>query len=657
MHTMMMRFRTSTLVLAALVGLSARAQYFPFVVSYDAPDNIVNMKTLLGGPIGEEDSVFVKNGHFATAKGPIRFNATNLTGPANLPSKPFADRLADRLARFGVNCVRLHFLDCPKGYGSFMQPRQPCLLKETDDPFDYAFDVAQFDRLDYLVAAFKRRGIYVNVNLHVARFMNYLLEGRVSQKGLTWLDRDIIESEKRFARDFLTHRNPYTGLTWALDPVVAMIELNNEDAPFNDCHKALVAGGPGFATFIAARETAYLEEMKTLIRDEIRCAAPLAGTQVTYTSSHVQSCLDYFDAHEYWCHPSPVKAEWLVADVPQVNRPRDNCVAWLAARRVRGYPFTVSEYNNPYPNRTGAEGQLLLRAYGAYQGWDGIFSYTYDNRADSEPDHVAYFFSTVARTDVLAHLPACAALYLRGDVRPARKTLAVGATRADYLARFEKNHIVFDDVTQASGGRVPYGAGLVTGLAFVLEGAERPAAVSALGDVLVSDTGELEWNVSMPDAGFVAVRTPNTKAFTGFVRGRRFDLGNGVTLAVGETERDWATVSLVSKDANGFGRSGAARILLAVTGQAHNTGARFTEWPQADGTVKVSTRGADWGTGPFLVEGVSASVTLPAAAAACWALDERGMRKATVPVESGGGRSVVRVGPAHRTVWYEIETR
>lgn len=638
-----------------LVLRTARAR-FPFVISYDAPDNVVNMKGLLGGPIGEADRVFVKDGHFATAKGPIRFNATNLTGPANMPSKPYADRLADRLARFGINCVRLHFLDCQQGYGSFMQARQPGLLKPSDDPFDFAFDAAQFDRLDYLVAAFKRRGIYVNVNLHVARFMNYLIEGRASQKGLTWLDRDIIASEKRYARAFLTHRNPYTGLTWAEDPVVAMVELNNEDAAFDACHKALKEGKPGFAKVIAEREIAYLKEMKALIRDELGCRAPLAGTQVTYTSAHVNGVLDYLDAHEYWCHPSPVRADWLVPDVAQVNRPTDNCIAWLASRRARGYPFTVSEYNNPYPNRTGAEGPLLLHAYGAYQGWDGVFLYTYDNRADSEPDHVAYFFSMVARTDVLAHLPACAALYLRGDVKPARRTLAVGGTFADYLARFDRNRLIFDDATQASGGKVPYGTGLVTGLDFVLEGTERPTDVPALGPVLVSDTGELEWNVSAPDAGYVAIRTANTKAFTGFVRGRTFDLGDGVTLAVGATARDWATVSLVSKDANGFGRDGKARLLLAVTGQAHNTGARFTEHPQKDGTVKVSTRGADWGTGPFEVEGVPATVTLPAKAARCWALDERGERAGPVPVRAVGGGTAVDVGPQYRTVWYEIET-
>ena len=111
---------------------------FPFVVSYDAPDNVVSMKHLLDAPAGKHGHVFVKDGNFHTAKGKIRFNATNLTGPANFPSKDYADRMADRMARFGLNCVRLHFLDAPYGYGTFaaaaeVPPRGQGLAHGVDD--------------------------------------------------------------------------------------------------------------------------------------------------------------------------------------------------------------------------------------------------------------------------------------------------------------------------------------------------------------------------------------------------------------------------------------------------------------------------------------------------------------------------------------------
>ena len=671
---------------------------FPFAISHDPPVGVADMSSLLDAPAGRHGRVRVADGHFATDAGRIRLNAVNLTGPANFPSHRHAERMAARLAALGVNCVRLHFMDCQKGYGSFMQERQPCLLKDGDDPLAYEIDEAQFERLDYLAAQFKKRGIYVNVNLHVARLMAYLLEGRTSLKGATWFARELVESEKRWARDFLGHFNPHTGMTWAEDPVVAVVELNNEDAllcrfqtdayrglpmPYGD-ELATRFGGPlpgagemtpEFLRFLLDTEEGYVAEMTALIHGEIGCAAPVSATQVTYTPLWPQLAADYLDAHEYWCHPSPVNAEWKIRDAPMSNEPEANCIAWLTSRAAAGVPYTVSEYNTPYPNRHGAEGLLLLHAYGAFQNWDGLFAYSYDNRADGEPDHVEYFFSLVARTDVLAHFPACAALFLRGDVSAARTVVEVAATREDWIQRYTENWNraidaakPFDDTSETTGGALPYALGLLHGTRLVTGGTRSSssasdvsvsAAAASAARVWESDTGELLWDASTEGAGYVLVASPNAKVFTGFVRDGAVDLGDGVSLSVAPTEGGFATVSLVSHDATGFGADGrAARILLVATGLAQNAGAKFADEGDAGCNARfVSTRGADWGGGPFLVEGVAAKVVLPASAerTSAWALDGAGRRVREIPITRGeDGRAVVAIGPEFKTVWYEI---
>ena len=674
---------------------------FPFTISYGPLAGVADMSHLLDVPAGRYGRVRVADGHFVTDKGRIRFNAVNLTGPANFPSRRYAERMAARLAALGVNCVRLHFMDCQKGYGSFMQNRQHCLLKDGDDPLAYEIDEAQFEKLDYLAAQFKKRGIYVNVNLHVARLMAYLLEGKSSLKGATWFARELVESEKRWARDFLGHFNPHTGMTWAEDPVVAVVELNNEDALFCRFQTNVHAGKPmpfqeeladrfggpllsagkmtdDLVRFLIDTEEKYVAEMCALIHGELGCAAPVVATQVTYTPLWPQLAGDYLDAHAYWCHPWPVNAEWTILDAPQVNHPEDNCVSKLTSRAAAGVPYTVSEYNNPYPNRYGTEGLLLLHAYGAFQDWDGIFAYSYDNRADSEPDHVEYFFSLIARTDVLAHFPACAALFLRGDVAPAREVVTVASSREGWIRRFMAaaqrdlaSAHPHDDTFDASNGALPYALGLSKGLRLLpaISPTVKPSncqtvkpsngsTVERFNGRTESDTGELVWDVSLEGAGYVTVSAENVKVFTGFVRGRVFDLG-GVRLKIGQTEGDWATVSLVSHDATGFGGDGRpARILLAATGRACNAGAVFTEVDRsAAGEAIIASRGKDWGGGPFQVEGVPAEVSLPSPASrtACWALDGSGLRLAPVPVQSGpDGNAVVAIGPDYRTVWYEI---
>ena len=59
-------------------------------------------------------------------------------------------------------------------------------------------------------------------------------------------------------------------------------------------------------------------------------------------------------------------------------------------------------------------------------------------------------------------------------------------------------------------------------------------------------------------------------------------------------------------------------------------------------------------------EGIPATITLPAPAArtTCRALDERGKPKADLPVTADAdGHAVVAIGPAYRTVWYEIAVK
>ena len=221
----------SVVSIAAGAALAADDGMFPFVVSYDALDNVVNMSHLLDAPAGKNGRIRVKDGHFADDRGRVRLHATNLTGPANFPSHEEAERLAARLARFGVNCVRLHYFD--SSYGTFMLPHEQGILAE-DFRTRRRFDPERRDRQDYLIAQFKKRGIYVNVNLHVARTLDardgFAPGSPWANKGVDQFDPRVIEMEREYARELLSHVNPYTGMSYLKDPVVAVVELNNEDA-------------------------------------------------------------------------------------------------------------------------------------------------------------------------------------------------------------------------------------------------------------------------------------------------------------------------------------------------------------------------------------------------------------------------------------------
>ncbi len=845
---------------------------FPFVPSYDAPQNVVNMSHLLEAPAGKSGRIRVKDGHFANDKGRVRLNATNLTGPSNFPTHEEAERLAARLARFGINCVRLHYFD--SDYGTFMLPKEPGIIAN-DYRTKRRFDPKQRDRQDYLIAQFKKHGIYVDINLHVARTLD-ARDGFAPgmprmNKGVNLFEPRLIAEQKAYAKELLSHVNPYTGMSYLKDPVVAIVELNNEEglwreymngkmdnlaepygtilknlwndwlnrkygstakllsawnvknvpfgeeqvddgafavagslnaqnwstacgiaemttsiqngalcvdvtkkgeepfpklyrcislkkgAPYTvsfrirrvsgtdgnvafsicdrskgwealgvltrfpvteawttrtysfyatrDVHRAEIeftGFGVGsyqiddlsfktgaefaamdhlslergefpivkkhdgtavplsilrdFAQFLIDTERSYWIGMKKFLQKDLGLEAPVSATQLGFSPPHVQAELDFVDNHEYWCHPS-INKKWQISNAPMVETD-GACMAYFAATRVAGKPYTISEYNHPYPNFYGAEGQPMLRAYGALQGWDGVFEYSYNNRQNAEPINNEYFFSLAARTDVLAHFPACAAIYLRGDVQESPTMTLGDLSKEEYAERFCHTHGTITEILSSASSELPHNLGLVKGMAVNLTDNKTlsPApAFKPLVSPFVSDTKEITWN-SKKGSAYWTVNTSNTKFFTGFPKGRTFDLG-GVKLAIGETKLGWVTISLVSHKATGFGEGGKpTRVLLTATGFCHNGGAKFT----SHGDDMISCRDADWGTGKTVCEGIPATVTLPSPAAKtiCRALDERGEPKATLPVMAdANGFAVVKIAPSYQTIWYEIEVK
>lgn len=204
---------------------------FMFIINpWDvAPDNITNVSHWLDRPAGRDGFIRAEGGRFVTPAGdPIRFLGVNLSYGANFPTHQQAHRLAERLARFGINLVRFHHMDryeAPEGiWRAGVYPRE--------------IDPVMLDQLDYFVAKLKEQGIYSNFNLKVARTLQPqegfpgLDERPTYDKGLDLFHPEIVAEHKRIFEQLLTHVNPYTGNPYVNEPALAQIELTNEDGMF-----------------------------------------------------------------------------------------------------------------------------------------------------------------------------------------------------------------------------------------------------------------------------------------------------------------------------------------------------------------------------------------------------------------------------------------
>ncbi len=199
---------------------------FPFVIPWDdATDSATSVAFLNPAPLTEKSRIAVRGGHFVDATGRrVRFLGCNFTFNANFPEHADAEKVAARMHKLGFNIVRLHHMDTEDAPNGIWDTKAHGKL-----------DADQLDRLDYLVNQFSKQGIYVDLNLHVARKFTARdgfedadkLPGQ--GKVVDWFEPRMIALQKDYASQFLNHLNPYTGRRWGADPALALVEINNED--------------------------------------------------------------------------------------------------------------------------------------------------------------------------------------------------------------------------------------------------------------------------------------------------------------------------------------------------------------------------------------------------------------------------------------------
>jgi len=157
----------------------------------------------------------------------------------------------------------------------------------------------------------------------------------------------------------------------------------------------------------------------------------------------------------------------------------------------------------------------------------------------------------------------------------------------------------------------------------------------------------VKWNTHDPQGALFTVNAPATKAIVGLVANRRVELGPWA-MQFGDATNRFAASTLTAVDGKPVNQS--SRLVLVCVGRAGNTG---MQW-RADRRMLAS-----WGHGPALAEAVPATVSLRTVHAAwvVFALDGKGNRVGRVEATFAKGRVAFRIGPEHKTIWYELRAR
>ncbi len=203
---------------------------FPFSLPWDdSQATATSVASLNPAPLVPSHKLTPKNGHFYDSTGRrVRFVGVNIAGTSAFPPKSDAPKIAARLHKYGINLVRLHHMDASWAAPNLFNSKGRYTKTTTLDP-------QSLDRLDFFIAELKKNGIYVDLNLRVSREWlpgDGFPKGTLPELGkvVAYFHPKAIALQRQFATQILTHKNPYTGLPLAKDPVLALVEFNNEDS-------------------------------------------------------------------------------------------------------------------------------------------------------------------------------------------------------------------------------------------------------------------------------------------------------------------------------------------------------------------------------------------------------------------------------------------
>jgi len=337
---------------------------------------------------------------------------------------------------------------------------------------DMSINPEYLDRWDYLISEFKKEGIYIH--LVIFSFGLYssdyfpTFRKRDRHKLLMYLNGKWEMDRFRYAtKTLFNHINPYTGIAWKDDPVIAVVEYYNEQSLGIGRIKSSIKKYPDIKDTIKKHwgewlTSKYKNNIPKKIQKELKgkklkqAMLPLNGkggladifplfwmdkaiqcakncekiiraagypglvTQYSYSKTMNHSAARWntsqvVDVHAYYKHPSG----WFAAGsiVGQESSIKESAGYWrnLNSTKLAGRPFMVGEYNHSFWNPYRYESGMVFAGYSALQGYSALMIHSKPVVFNTTGVMKNFSCGNSPLARALQFLSAC--LFQRGDLR------------------------------------------------------------------------------------------------------------------------------------------------------------------------------------------------------------------------------------------------
>lgn len=468
-----------------------------------------------------------------------------------------------------------------------------------------------------------------------------------------------------------------------------------------------------FTLFLTEMDKQYLESVRRTIRAEVGNLIPVTGTQMYYggvMNADAQEDMDYVDEHFYvdhydFPHQAWDRNDWRIRDSSALKEAWPQLLQRAYFRDVNK-PFVLSEFNQAYPNRQGAEIVPVLTAFASAQDWDGLFLFQYidGDTWNSVPDS----FNLSGNWAQYANTGTSAAMFRLFQIRPlsGQKTIPMSLDARQMVAAL-RDESAYPAYLLSHYGLSPRDAFLTRiGMQYLGQN-KQPAqappissdprrttgvvnAPETINDSMAPWQGQGSGMQYMPDPAQLHVTTAYSMIWTGFSDSDAFSPAvsdaQGIAVKLNQSGRRFAVVTATSRDGLSLVRS--KRILLTVV--ASVVGSQPTTMPERpkqlipypgssgwwtlepdaqSGSAVNKPSGPRDGQAPVWLERVQATVFVPTRMRnlSVFPLDGSGRREAALPaslikqhkngieIRFNTTDVVTDIGQANRlSPWYEL---
>lgn len=181
--------------------------------------------------------------------------------------------------------------------------------------------------------------------------------------------------------------------------------------------------------FIVELDSDYWTSMNNYLKNDLKIKALTFGTALPCAPVTVMSSFDIVDSHAYWHHPSFPSSSWNTKDYYVKSQSlttdtKGGTLSSLAKLRICGKPFSVTEYDHPYPNQFTSEMLPMLAVFASLQDWDCVYTFCYElSQRNPERARITGYFDQANNPSKIAAVPVAARIFREFRIKPFEKTV------------------------------------------------------------------------------------------------------------------------------------------------------------------------------------------------------------------------------------------